>query len=164
MASDRISKQAAMEYWFPPFKMETMLMSELVAKDINKQEVAKRVPVNTPLLSSIEKEGILNPFLAMENYWCIAGQQRVKCAQEIMKKNPEWDCRISIYVITGRPWEPLMLWEDKEVLDKDTAVAIYFQMIELIFKSRYSIYDKDRAGNEMAWYEELGDRAEWNHD
>ena len=81
-----------------------------------------------------------------------------------MKKNPECDCRISIYVITGRPWEPLMLWEDKEVLDKDTAVEIYFQMVELIFKSRYYIYDKDRAGNEMAWYEELGDSAEWNHD
>ena len=162
MASNRITKESALQLWFPEYTMESMDIEELLAKEINEQEIDKRVPVNTPLLASIEREGILNPFLCMDNYWCIAGQQRLRCAKEIKMLNPEWTCRVNVFVIKGKPWEPLFLWEDEHF--RNDAVAIYFQMIELIFKSRFYIYEKDHAGENMRLFEELGDRAKWKHD
>jgi len=53
------------------------------------------------------------------------------------------------------------LWGDKEFVNK--AVAIYFQMVELVFKSLYYKHDKNATGVEMTYYEDLGDKLKWKN-
>ena len=93
----------------------------------------------------------------MNNYWCIAGSQRLRVAHAIREETPSWDAVVTVYKLLEHPWEPLHLWH------QDQLVAIYLQMLELIFKSLYYPHDSDEVGNDMTWYEELGDRLEgWN--
>ena len=134
-----------------------MTASELLSKEINKIELTNRVPVNTPLLASVEREGFKNPFLCMNNYWCIAGSQRLRVAHAIRQETPSWDAVVTVYKLLEHPWEPLHLWHQNQL------VAIYLQMLELMFKSLYYPHNSDEVGNDMTWYEELGDRLEgWN--
>lgn len=157
MAYDRIDPREARTIWFPKFTVEHMTASELLSKEINQLELTNRVPVNTPLLASVEREGFKNPFLCMNNYWCIAGSQRLRVAHAIREENSSWDAVVTVYKLLEHPWEPLHLWKHEQL------VAIYFQMLELVFKSLYYPYDTDDEGNDMIWYEELGDRLEgWN--
>ena len=160
MASNRIDTREAKTIWFPKFTIEYITIEELLSKEINKLEVVNRVPINTPLLASIEREGFKNPFLCMSNYWCIAGQQRLRVAYAIKEKNPDWNAITMVYRLLEHPWEPLLLWKD----NGQKEVAVYFQMLELIFKSLYYTQTKDDTGNDMTYYEELGDRNTWNHD
>ena len=53
------------------------------------------------------------------------------------------------------------LWGDKEFVNK--TVAIYFQMIELVFKSLYYDFDKDSEGIDMTYFEDLGDQLKWKN-
>ena len=165
MAHDRIDPREARSIWFPKFTVENMTASELLSKEINQLELINRVPVNTPLLASVEREGFKNPFLCMENYWCIAGQQRLRVAFAIREENPSWDSLVVVYRLLEHPWEVLHLFphQGSENIVGNTAVATYVQCLELVFKSLYYPHNIDDGGNDMKWYEELGDRLEgWN--
>ena len=123
MAHNRIDPREARTIWFPKFTVEHMTASELLDKEINVIELTNRVPVNTPLLASVEREGFKNPFLCMNNYWCIAGSQRLRVAHAIREENPSWDAVITVYKLLEHPWEPLHLW------NQDKLVAVYFQPV-----------------------------------
>ena len=47
---------------------------------------------------------------------------------------------------------------------RDKAVAIWFQMVELAWKSKHYEYEKDTSGVAMTEFELLGDTLKWKHD
>jgi len=47
--------------------------------------------------------------------------------------------------------------------ERDRMVAIWFQMAELVWKSRYYIHTTDDAGIKMTEYELIGDALKWTH-
>ena len=51
------------------------------------------------------------------------------------------------------------MWGDREFQEK--AVQVYFQCIEIAWKSRHYIYEKDFSGVSMEHFEEIGDRMKW---
>ena len=53
------------------------------------------------------------------------------------------------------------LWGDKEFVEK--AVAVWFQMVELAWKSQYYIEKADPSGVAMTEFERIGDELPWNH-
>ena len=120
-------------------------------------ENIERVPINEPLVKSVTENGIMNPILCMPNYYPIAGSQRMRALVEVVKTNPEfYEKKINVCRFTKEWWNLYYLWSDKEFRDK--AVAIWFQMAELVWKSMY--YENDEKFRE---YERLGDELDWKH-
>ena len=80
---------------------------------------------------------------------------------EVVKTNPEfYEKKINVCRFTKEWWNLYYLWSDKEFRDK--AIAIWFQMAELVWKSKY--YDHDTDGTtKMTEFEELGDTLKWEH-
>ena len=58
-------------------------------------------------------------------------------------------------------WLLWYLWGEKDFRDK--AVAVYFQMLELVWKSRYYEDEVDPSGVPMIDFEKLGDELDWKH-
>jgi hypothetical protein len=161
MASDRISKKTARLVHFPQHMWYHCDVTELLETEVVKTQLEKRIPINTPLMSSIKEEGFKNPVLLMKNGWAIAGGQRLRVCAEIIKTNPEWTCEVEVCQFENDEWNMFYLWGDKDFTNK--AIAIYFQMVELVFKSLYYGSDKSKDGTEMTYYEDLGDKLKWNN-
>ena len=161
MAADRIGIESANLVHFPLHKWKTKSVLELLSAKVVVEELEDRIPVNTPLLHSIHNEGFKNPVLLMQNGWPIAGGQRLRVCQKILAKNPDWNCSVTVCQLEADEWNWAYLWPELEFRDK--VIAVYFQMIELVFKSRYYTFDKAADGTEMTYYEELGDRMNWKH-
>jgi len=54
------------------------------------------------------------------------------------------------------------LWGDKK--ERDRMIAIWFQMVELAWKSKYYEHETDPSGKAMTDFEELGDQLKgWKH-
>ena len=47
---------------------------------------------------------------------------------------------------------------------EDKAIAIWFQMQEVVFKSLYYSHEADGQGTKMTDYEDLGEKLKWKHD
>jgi len=161
MAADRIGKESAELVTFPLHTWKIETIGSLLDAEVVSKELRYRIPVNTPLMHSIHGEGFKNPVLLMKNGWPIAGGQRLRVCQKILKKNPDWNCAVHVCQLTQDDWNWAYLWPEIEFRDK--MIAVYFQMIELVFKSKYYNFDKAADGTEMTYYEELGDRMKWNH-
>lgn len=161
MASDRIGKTSAKLVHFPKCHWYTSDATTLLKNETVEKELESRIPINTPLLHSIHAEGFLNPVLLAKSGWPIAGGQRLRVCAQIIKKNPQWNCNIEVCQLYEDEWNMFYLWPDKEFRDK--TIAVYFQMIELVFKSLYYRHDKSGDGTDMTVYEDLGDRMKWNH-
>ena len=152
MAADRISKELAETIPLPPFtiefqKVKFLLNQKTVVKNI------KKVPLNNELMESIERDGILSPILTMPSYYPIAGSQRLRVLSEI----PElWEQEVRVCRFDKEWWLHYYLWGDEQFRNK--AVAVWFQMAELVWKSMY--YEDDPKFRE---YEKLGDELEWKH-
>ena len=54
------------------------------------------------------------------------------------------------------------LWPDKEF--RSNAIAIWFQMQEVVFKSLYYKENEDKDGTKMTEYEDIGEQLKWNRD
>ena len=54
------------------------------------------------------------------------------------------------------------LWGDTEFRGK--AIALTFQLWELVFKSLWYKYDTTEDGTPMTYYEDLGEDLKWEHD
>jgi|TARA_B100000508_G_scaffold139641_1_gene138418 hypothetical protein len=160
MAADRISKETADLVALPPYEWEVCTVRFLLYEPKIMENI-ERVPVNEPLVKSVTENGIMNPILCMPNYYPIAGSQRMRALVEVVKTNPEfYEKKINVCRFTKEWWNLYYLWSDKEFRDK--AIAIWFQMAELVWKSKY--YDHDTDGTtKMTEFEELGDTLKWEH-
>lgn len=164
MAADRISKELAESIPLPTFtiefqKVKFLLNQKAVSKNIRK------VPLNHELMESIERDGILSPILVMPSYYPIAGSQRLRALLELVQTHPEGytfkDIKIEIHKFEKDWWNLFFLWSDRK--EAERMVAIWFQMAELVWKSRYYTETTDSAGTKMTHFETIGDMLKWQH-
>ena len=162
MASDRIGIKSAKLVAVPPFEVRAVttdfiLQQPTVAKNI------QNVPVNERLVDSIYNEGIKNPHLCMTNWYPLAGSQRIRAALHIKETIDEkWNKNITVHRFLEDYHNVFYLWGDEEFRSK--AIAIWFQLQELVFKSLYYEHDVDESGTKMTIYEDIGEELEWYHD
>lgn len=164
MAADRISKELADRIPLPPFTVETQKVKFLLNQKAVSQNIHK-VPLNHKLMDSVEQFGIMSPILTMPHYYPIAGSQRLRALWELVRTHPEGytfkDIKIEVHRFNENWWDLMYLWGDKK--ERDRMVAIWFQMAELVWKSRYYIHTTDDAGIKMTEYELIGDALKWTH-
>ena len=120
------------------------------------------MPLNEPLVESIRSEGMKNPILTMKDWYPLAGSQRMRAVAHIKETDPDFDLNIVVHRFLEDYHNVFYLWSDKEFRNK--AIAIWFQLQELVFKSRYYEHEVDGQGRKMTDYEDLGENLEWKHD
>jgi hypothetical protein len=165
VAADRISKETAELIALPPFDIETRSVKFLLNQPTVRDNIHK-VPVNEPLMESLIEHGMKSPILTMPSYYPIAGSQRLRAMLEICHKHPDgWmfkTINVEVYKFQKEWWNMFYLWGDKEFRNK--AIAIWFQMVELAWKSKYYEHKEDPSGKKMTDFEELGDQLKgWKH-
>ena len=161
MASDRIGGKAAELVAVPPYEIiftttDRLLTEPTVAQNIH------NVPANEPLIASIKENGIKNPFLCMKSWYPIAGSQRLRAVQILKDSNPDFNLDVTVHRYLDDWWNCYYLWPDKEF--RSEAIAIWFQMQEAVFKTRFYEHEVDSDGTKMTEYEDLGDKLKWKHD
>ena len=157
MADDRISRATAELIPLPPHTWYVRKLKWLLDQSKVKENI-KADPLNEPLLESISEHGIKAPFLVMPNWYPIAGSQRLRAASELEELGEE---EVRVCRINEEYWLLWYLWGQKDFRDK--AVAVYFQMLELVWKSRYYEDELDPGGVPMTDFEKLGDELDWKH-
>ena len=165
MAADRISKETAELIALPPFSRENQTVGFLLQTKTIKENIHK-VPINEPLMESVILHGIKSPILTMPSYYPIAGSQRLRVLHEIVDTHRDGlmfeKMIIDVFRFEKEWWNMFYLWGDKKF--RDDAIAIWFQMVELAWKSRYYEYDEDPGGTKMTEFELLGDKLTgWAH-
>tara|TARA_B100000809_G_scaffold253413_1_gene289399 strand:+ start:3427 stop:3972 length:546 start_codon:yes stop_codon:yes gene_type:complete len=162
MASDRIGTTSAKLIAVPPFEIVTVSTDFMLEQPQIKSNI-KRVPVNQPLVDSILKENMLNPFLCMKEWYPLAGSQRIRAVLHIKDNIEEtYNTNIVVHRFLEDYHNIFYLWGDEEFRSK--AIAIWFQLQELVFKSLYYNHDADGSGIKMTKFEDLGEELEWQHD
>ena len=167
MASDRISRSTAELIPLPPHTWYIRSIEQLLNQPKVKENI-HNVPLNKPLMESLREHGMSAPILVMPNWYPIAGSQRLSALHEIVNNKTATDRdwaigqqEVRVCRIKKEYWLLWYLWGDKEFRDK--AVAVYFQMLELVWKSRYYEDEVDPSGTPMTDFEELGDELDWKH-
>ena len=117
-------------------------------------------------MESLTEHGMKSPILTMPSYYPIAGSQRLRAMLEICHKHRDgWmfkSMEVQVFKFQKEWWNMFYLWGDKEFRNK--AIAIWFQMVELAWKSKYYEYEEDPNGKKMTDFEELGDQLKgWKH-
>ena len=162
MASDRIGKTSANLVAVPPFEIRKVTTNFILNQETVRKNI-QRVPVNLKLVDSIYNEGIRNPHLCMTNWYPLAGSQRIRAALHIKETIDEkWNKSITVHRFLEDYHNVFYLWGDEEFRSK--AIAIWFQLQELVFKSLYYEYEVDESGTKMTEYEDIGEELEWEHD
>mgnify|MGYP003118083991 FL=1 len=162
MASDRIGKKSAKLVAVPPFEIVKVTTDFILEQEVVKENISK-VPVNHKLVDSIFKEGIHNPHLTMTNWYPLAGSQRIRAALYIKENLDEnWNESIIVHRFLQDYHNVFYLWGDEDFRSK--AIAIWFQLQELVFKSLYYEHDVDGSGTMMTEFEDIGEELEWEHD
>ena len=159
MASDRIGGKAAELVAVPPYEIiftttDRLLTEPTVAQNIH------NVPANEPLIASIKENGIKNPFLCMKSWYPIAGSQRLRAVQILKEEDDSFDLPITVHRFLDDWWNCYYLWPDEEF--RSQAIAIWFQMQEVVFKSLYYKENEDKDGTKMTEYEDIGEQLKWN--
>lgn len=162
MADDRISKLRAELVAIPPTtwyvkKVSWVLEQESIIKNI------ENVPLNQKLMDSLKKDKMINPILTMNQWYPIVGSQRIRACKEIQKLDPTHpilDQEIRIARFDADYWNMFYLWGDENF--RHRAIAIWFQTVELAWKSIHYIYDTDFSGTDMKEFERIGDQLVWN--
>lgn len=161
MANDRVSRATAELVPLPPHTWYVRSINWLLEQPKVKENI-KSVPLNQKLCDSLYEHGMLSPILTMPNWYPIAGSQRLRAYAEIVRGRPDLgEQEIRVCRIDQEYWLVWYLWGDKDF--RDTAIAVYFQMVELVWKSRYYEESKDPNGTLMTDFEKDGDELEWNH-
>ena len=165
MAADRISKETAELIALPPFERETRSVKFLLNQPTVRDNIHK-VPVNEPLKESLIEHGMKSPILTMPISYPIAGSQRLRVMWEIVRKHKDGfmfkPMTIKVCRFDREWWNMFYLWGDKK--ERDRMITIWFQMVELAWKSKYYEHTKDPSGKPMTDFEELGDQLKgWKH-
>jgi len=158
VASDRIGRKAAELVGVPPFEVrkvttDFMLSQPQVAENI------MQVPLNKKLMNSVKENGIVNPHLCMKMWYPLAGSQRIRAVAEIKKDFPDFNLDITVHRFLEDYHNCFYLWPDKEF--RSNAIAIWFQMQEVVFKSLYYEENEDKDGTKMTEYEDIGEQLKW---
>ena len=162
MASDRIGKTSARLVGVPPFEI-VVVSTDFMLEQAQVKDNIRNVPVNQPLVDSILKENMLNPFLCMKDWYPLAGSQRIRAVLHIKENIDEtYSTQITVHRFLEDYHNIFYLWGDEDFRSK--AIAIWFQLQELVFKSLYYDYEADGSGTKMTEYEDLGEKLEWEHD
>ena len=156
--SHRVNKTTAELIAIPPTTWYVRTIGWLLEQEEFTNNYEK-IPVNKPLLESLERDGMINPILVMPNWYPISGSQRLRASKE-SNNSKLLNQQIRVARFDKEWWNAFYLWPDIEFRDK--AVQIFFQCIETAWKSEYYIAEKDRAGKEMLEFEKEGDQlAGW---
>ena len=98
----------------------------------------------------------------MKSWYPIAGSQRLRAVQIIKETNPDFNLNITVHRFLDDWHNCYYLWPDEEF--RSQAIAIWFQMQEAVFKTRFYEHEVDSDGTKMTEYEDLGDKLKWKHD
>jgi hypothetical protein len=161
MASDRIGLTAANLVAVPPYEIidtttDRLLLEPTVVENIHS------VPANELLIASIKENGIKNPFLLMKSWYPIAGSQRLRAVQIIKETDPNFNLNVTVHRFLEDWHNCFYLWSDEKF--RSDAIAIWFQMQEVVFKSLHYPHTQDKDGTEMTHYEDIGEQLKWNRD
>ena len=160
MAYDRIGTTAAMLVGVPPYEVVDTTTDFLFSQPQVIENIHK-VPINEPLMASVKENGIINPFLALKEWYPLAGSQRLRAVQVIKEGDPTFNVNVKVHRFLQDWHNCYYLWPD--VKFRNDAIAIWFQMQEVVFKSlHYEVEDND--GTKMTEYEKLGEELKWQHD
>ena len=158
VASDRIGQKSANLVAVPPFEIRAVTTNFLLEQPQVAENIME-VPLNEKLMESIKESGIVNPHLCMKMWYPLAGSQRIRAVAEIKKTNPDFNLNIVVHRFLEDWHNCFYLWPDEEL--RSTAIAVWFQMQEVVFKSLYYKYDEDKDGTKMTEYEDIGEQLKW---
>lgn len=161
MAHDRIGSTAADLVGVPPYEVVHTDTNFLFSQPQVIENI-HNVPTNEPLVASIKESGIINPFLTLKQWYPLAGSQRLRAVQIIKEGDPTFNVEVTVHRFLEDWHNCFYLWSDIEFRNK--AIAIWFQMQEVVFKSLHYKEDTDKDGTKMTEYEKLGEELKWQHD
>ena len=84
-----------------------------------------------------------------------------KLKQILKESDPEFNLNITVHRFLDDWHNCYYLWPDEEF--RSQAIAIWFQMQEAVFKTRFYEFEVDTDGTKMTEYEDLGDKLKWKH-
>ena len=161
VASDRIGNKSAELVGVPPFEIR-QVTTDFMLEQPQVAENIMQVPLNKKLMKSIRKHGITNPLLCMKQWYPLAGSQRIRAVAEIKKQYPNFCVDVTVHRFLEDLHICFYLWPYEEFRSK--AIAIWFQMQEVVFKSLHYKENQDKDGTEMTEYEDIGEQLKWNRD
>ena len=104
----------------------------------------------------------MNPFLTLKQWYPLAGSQRLRAVQLIKEGDPTFNVEVIVHRFLEDWHNCFYLWPD--IKFRNDAIAIWFQMQEVVFKSLHYKENKDKDGTNMTEYERLGEELKWQHD
>lgn len=162
MAADRISREAAELVAIPPNTWYVKKINWLLEQPMIRDKI-ENVPVNEKLFESLKKHRMINPILVTQTWYPIVGSQRIRACFELKKIDPEHQIleqQIRVARFEKDYWNMYYLWGDESLRSK--AIAIWFQTVELAWKSIHYIHEVDFSGTDMREFERIGDNLKWN--
>ena len=157
--TNRIKKETAELIALPPMTWYTREIEWLIKQDVFAENF-HRIPIHEELAKSIADEGIQAPMLVMPNWYPICGSQRLRACVDIQQKfmglHPILKQEVRVCRFDKEYWNAFHLWPDEEFRSK--AIQVYFQMLELAFKSMHFIEENPM---DMIKYETEGDKLRW---
>jgi hypothetical protein len=163
MASHRVSRSTAELVAIPPTTWYVKTVSWL----LEQEEIVKNihsVPVNEELLESLKNFKMLNPILCLPSWYPLVGSQRVRACQHLKETEPDSPVlsqEIRVAKFDAEYWNAFYLWGEEDFRSK--AISVYFQMIELAWKSIHYLEDSDFANIPMTRFEDIGDEMKWEN-
>ena len=157
--TNRIKKETAELIAFPPTTWYPRPVEWLIEQETFAQNF-ENIPVQEDLVQDLLKNGIQAPMLVMPNWYPVCGSQRLRACVDIQQKfmglHPILKQEVRVCKFDKEYWNAFHLWPDEEFRSK--AIQVYFQMLELAFKSMYFIEDNPM---DMIKYETEGDKLRW---
>ena len=157
--TNRIKKETAELIAFPPTTWYTKSVGWLIEQETFVQNF-ENIPVQEELVQDLFKNGIEAPMLVMPNWYPICGSQRLRACVDIQQKfagmHPILQQQVRVCRFEKEYWNAFHLWPDEEFRSK--AIQVYFQMLEIAFKSIHFIEDDPMR---MIKFETDGDNLKW---
>ena len=157
--TNRIKKETAELIAFPPVTWYTRPVEWLIEQETFAANF-ENIPVQEELVQDLLKNGIQAPMLVMPNWYPICGSQRLRACVDIQQKfmglHPILKQEVRVCKFDKEYWNAFHLWPDEEFRSK--AIQVYFQMLELAFKSMPFIEENPM---DMIKYETDGDKLRW---
>ena len=157
--TNRIDKNIAELIAFPPVTWFTKPVGWLLEQETFAENY-KNIPVQKELVQDLYKNGIEAPILVMPSWYPICGSQRLracaKIAEDSFGLHPILLQQVRVCRFDKEYWNVFDLWPDEEFRSK--AKQVYFQMLELAFKSIHFIEEDPMK---MVKFETDGDKLRW---
>lgn len=153
-----VNRDLAEKIYFPDLEWTTTSIADFINLVIKSApghdtlflDQMKDVPVHKDLLKSIEKEGLLHPILTQHNWFPMIGLQRLRASlalgQDFCKNND-----ITVARIKDPVWDVIGVWPDRT--NVEDFLAMYFECLSHVFKSKYNTHVTDSTGHETRSYE-----------